>query len=121
MRVKPTSGGPSPIDPTQGAERVDGAAPVEQGGAVAGVAPTEAAAGAAPADVVSQVARRLREGEISAGEAVELLIDDAVQRQVGRVTSDREALAGELKALLRRYTESDPYLASKVRRLGQRR
>ena len=69
---------------------------------------------------MAEVARRLRAGEITAKQAVELLIDDVIARQVGRALADRQTLAAELKELLRRQMETDPYLASKVRRLGNR-
>jgi hypothetical protein len=118
MRVKAPGGGAPPIDgttPATGPTAADGVA-APQG--TEGVAPTRAAEGTTSSDPVADVARRLRSGDLTAREAVELLIDDAVARQVGRATADREALARELKDLLRRYTETDPYLASKVRRLS---
>jgi hypothetical protein len=107
-----------PVDEAGSAAPADGARSVEGGaaaGRVEGAASIEAGA-----DLVGEVARRLKGGEITAREAVELLIDDAVERQVGRVTIDRDQLADELRELLRRYTETDPYLAAKVRRLGSR-
>ncbi len=118
MRVKAPGGGAPPIDetaPATGPTAADGVAAPK---GTEGVAPARAAEGPAAGDPVADVARRLRSGDLTAREAVELLIDDAVARQVGRATADREALARELKDLLRRYTETDPYLASKVRRLS---
>ena len=70
--------------------------------------------------MIAYVAGRLRAGEMSAQQAVEMLIDDVVERQVGGVTAEHAAMATELKELLRRYSETDPYLASRVRRLGSR-
>lgn len=121
MRVKPTGGGAPPVDRSS-----EATGPTATDGIAGAAAPTEvtstAATGSASgADPVSDVARRLRDGEISPREAVELLIDDAVKRQVGQAIGSRARLAGELKDLLRRYTETDPYLASKVRRLGKSR
>ena len=124
MRVKPTGGGPPPVEqPSEstaatGATAVDGATGA---GGPSEISSTAATGSAHAADSVSEVARRLRTGEISPREAVELLIDDAVRRQVGPALGTRTRLANELKELLRRYTETDPYLASKVRRLGKTR
>lgn len=124
MRVKPPADGPPAAAPVEGAPEAaatDGVGQVAGAGSAEGaqaVQPAESARGATAADPVTEVARRLRAGEIAPREAVELLIDDAVARQVGRATADRQALAAELKELLRRYTETDPYLAAKVRRLG---
>jgi hypothetical protein len=115
MRVKPPSGGPSPVDQAREIGGPERAAPPESSGAVAPAAPTGATSGADP---VADVARRLRAGEISPREAVELLIDDAVERQVGGALADREGLAAELKDLLRRLSDSDPYLSAKVRRIS---
>jgi hypothetical protein len=123
MRIKGPSGGPPPLDEISGAAGTGRAEPlgsVDRTAATGGAQAVSATQSARPGDAVAEVARRLRAGEISPREAVELLIDDAVNRQVGRVTADRQALATELKDLLRRYTETDPYLASKVRRLGNK-
>jgi hypothetical protein len=66
---------------------------------------------------VGEVAARLRAGEISSDEAVELLIDDAIARQMGgAVPKERE---DELRQLLRNYAANDPYLAARIRRLSQ--
>jgi hypothetical protein len=118
MRVKaPTTGGAPPVDEATPADPADAAAQVGSPDGAREVGAAAKAGDAAATDPVADVARRLRSGEIDARQAVELLIDDAVGRQIGRATADREALARELKDLLRRYTETDPYLASKVRRL----
>ncbi len=121
MRIKGPGGGAPPVD--QASETTGPAAPTAPDGVAAPTGVSEVAPAAAPeaagaADPVGDVARRLRDGEISPQQAVELLIDDAVERQVGGALADRREVARELKDLLRRYTESDPYLAAKVRRLG---
>ena len=121
MRIKGTSGDVPPVDeagsaaPAEGARSVEGGAGAQRVGTVDGASSIESGG-----DLIGEVSRRLKDGEITAREAVELLIDDAVERQVGRVTTDRDKLADELRELLRRYTETDPYLAAKVRRLGSR-
>ena len=123
MRVKPPGApddGPRPITEVDGANATEATAPagaIDRAAAVGGVARTEGTRGADP---IADIARRLKAGELSPAEAVELLIDDVVARQAGAVLGDRRALADELKDLLRRQTETDPYLASRVRRLGNR-
>jgi hypothetical protein len=124
LRVKAPGDGAKPVDSTPDAPAAGATGGVAGSQGANDVAPTGAVGGAdatAPADVVGDVARRLRSGDLNPREAVELLIDDAVRRQVGKATADRESLASELKDLLRRYTETDPYLASKVRRLGNQK
>lgn len=121
MRIKgPADSAPPPVDSVGEAREATAPAPttaVQPGNAVGEIS---AAGAITPHDVIAYVANRLRGGEMTPREAVELLIDDAVQRQVGGVTAEHAALANELKELLRRYTETDPYLASRVRRLGNR-
>jgi hypothetical protein len=130
MRVKAPGGpgdGPPSIDAVAEVDRAapaEGARPadaVEKAGAIEGAAATEGAEGI---DRVDDIARRLRAGSISAAEAVELLIDDVVTRSagpaLGGVPAEREALAEELKQLLRRQAEADPFLAARVKRLGGR-
>ena len=117
MRVKAPGDGPPPlpaIDATGAAEAAARADSVAEVAPLTGVRPT----GAAEADPIVEVARRLKAGEISAADAVALLIDEVVQRQTEPLGGDRRALADELKAILREQIENDPYLASRVRRLG---
>lgn len=120
MRVKAPGApddGPPPIPEVGEAAPTGGAAPaapVERAAAV------DASAAAEAPDPIREIARRIRAGELSAGEAVELLIDEVVERRAGAVLGDRRALAEELKELLRHQVQSDPYLASRVRRLGNR-
>jgi hypothetical protein len=71
----------------------------------------------APTDPVDEVAARLRAGEISPAEALEQLIDETVRRQAGE---GGDALRERLRALLRRQAEIDPYLATRLDRLGRR-
>jgi hypothetical protein len=132
MRVKGPGDGAPPIsspDPigeadaaarTEAADAVDGVSKVDAGAPVDRAAPVAATSSAKAADPITEVARRLRAGEITAQQALDLIIDDVVERQVGRAVADRRALAAELRALLARQTEIDPYLASKMRRLGNR-
>ena len=118
MRVKGPSGAAPPIDQTSAVDAPSAAEATTATTAVVATGAATAAQATDPtADPVRDVARRLRTGELSAREAVELLIDDAVERQLGLITADRRALAQQLKEVLRRYTETDPHLASKVRRL----
>ena len=118
MRVKGPSGAAPPIDQTSAVDAPRAAEATTATTAVVATGAATAAQATDPtADPVRDVARRLRTGELSAREAVELLIDDAVERQLGLITADRRALAQQLKEVLRRYTETDPHLASKVRRL----
>jgi hypothetical protein len=72
------------------------------------------------ADQVDRVAQRLRAGEITAAAAVKLLIEDAVERQVGLAVGDREELAAALKRHLARRSATDPWLTARVRRLDRR-
>ena len=123
MRVKAPGDGPPPIpavDETAGTEAPDGIDGVERASGVARSARIAPTSQSGSIDVVAEVSRRLKAGEITASDAVELLIDDIVDRQAGAALADRRALAEELKSLLRKQTETDPYLASRVRRLGNR-
>lgn len=119
MRIKGPGDGPrppdapDPIDQAAPVDGVDEAAPAETG-AVARVGGSD---GPGAPDPVGQVAERLRAGEISSDQAVELLIDDAIARQMGgAVPADLEP---RLREVLRDYAANDPYLAAKIRRLTQ--
>ena len=71
-------------------------------------------------DLLDEVTARLRAGELTPMQAVEILIDDALQRQLGPFSQAHTALAAELKLLLLEQAQSDPYLSSKLKRLGNR-
>lgn len=114
MRIKGPGEGPRPPDAvgeTGAVDGVDEAAPAETGavGRVGGPG------GPGGADPIARVAARLRAGEITADEAVELLIDDAIGRQLGGAV--RKELEPKLREVLRDYAAHDPYLAAKIRRL----
>jgi hypothetical protein len=116
MRIKGPGDGPRPPDAVDEAAPVDGvdeAAPAETG-AVARVGGT---GGPTASDPIAQVAARLRAGEISSDEALELLIDDTIARQMGgAVPKDLEP---KLREVLRDYAANDPFLAAKIRKLTQ--
>jgi hypothetical protein len=120
MRIKgPTNGAqpPGSVEDTGAVERTDGVeelAPAEAP-IVEGTAP----AGDAMAEVVGRVAARLRSGELTVEQAVELLIDDAIERQVGRAVESAADLEPQLRDLLRSYASSDPFIAARIRRLTQ--
>jgi hypothetical protein len=114
-RVKGPGDGPSTIDPTAGVDAPEGVGEVapaatEAVGAVSATAP-------AATDAIAQVAAKLRAGEITVERAVELLIDDVIERQVGRATENAPELAQKLRELLGRFSENDPFLAARIRRL----
>ena len=68
-------------------------------------------------DPIAEVAARLRAGEITSDEAVDLLIEDAISRQLGGALP--KDLEPKLRETLRDYAAQDPYLAAKIRRLTQ--
>jgi hypothetical protein len=82
MRVKAPGDGAKPVDQTSEAPAAGAATGVgeSQGaGEIGKTAEIGATGAAAPADTVADVARRLRSGDLSPREAVEILIDDAVR------------------------------------------
>ena len=119
MRIKGPGEGPRPTDAVDEAAPVDGvdeAAPAETG-AVAHVGGTGGPTGPGGLDPIAQVAARLRAGEIGSDEALELLIDDTIARQMGgAVPKDLEP---KLREVLRDYAANDPFLAAKIRKLTQ--
>jgi len=116
MRIKGPGDGPRPTDAVDEAgevEGVDEAAPAETG-AVGRVGGTSGPGGTDP---IAEVAARLRAGEITSDQAVELLIDDAIQRQLGgAVPRDLEP---KLREVLRNFATQDPFLSAKIKRLTQ--
>jgi hypothetical protein len=75
------------------------------------------AAGSLDAGAVQALAERIRRGEISAAQAIEVLIDETVRRS-GCSGGDAEAMGAKLRALLERQAGSDPFLSKRVRRIG---
>jgi hypothetical protein len=116
MRIKGPGDGPRPPDAVDEAAAVDGvdeAAPAETGAVV-----SVGGAGATGAvDPIAEVAARLRAGEITSDQAVDLLIEDAISRQLGGALP--KDLEPKLRETLRDFAAQDPYLAAKIRRLTQ--
>ncbi len=111
-RIKGPGDGPPKVGEVDSTDGVDEIAP-SQSEPVG--APT--ATNAAPlTDPVAKITERLRAGEISVDQAVDLLIDDAVERQVG--AAGRE-VASKLRQVLRSHASSDPTLSARIRRLTQ--
>lgn len=113
-RIKGPSDGPRPVGESDAIAELGDAASVD------GVSKAEAPSSSTPSsalDPVSQVAARLRAGEIDVDQAIELLIDDAVRRQVGLATESARELEQRLRDLLRSYAAQDPFLAARIRRL----
>ncbi len=110
----------SAVEAAQGVGGVDAAARVD---AVAGAAAVDAAAAVAAAqkvaasDRVQGVIDKLRRGAMSPTQAVQELIDDVVQRSLPGASPD-SPLVKQLRALLQAYAKDDPYLASRIERLG---
>ena len=116
MRIKGPGDGvrpPDAVDEAGEVEGVDDTAPAETG-AVARVGGTGGPTGSDP---IAAVAARLRAGEISADEALELIIDDTIDRQLGGAVP--KELEPKLREVLRQYATSDPFLAAKIRKLTQ--
>jgi hypothetical protein len=118
-RIKGPSDGPPRVGTVTGSEAPSGAKEI------AGAAATGASPPAAPAiggeivagDAVARVAAGLRAGEVTVEQAVDLLIEDAITRQLGRAGEARAQVEEELRELLRTYAANDPLLAGKIRRL----
>ncbi|MDB4968166.1 MAG: hypothetical protein JWN44_3855 [Myxococcales bacterium] len=116
MRIKGPGDGPRPTDAVDEAAPIDGVdeTAAAETGAVGRVGGTGGTGGTDP---IAQVAARLRAGEITSDQAVDLLIEDAIGRQMGgAVPKDLEP---RLREVLRDYATNDPYLAAKIRRLTQ--
>ncbi len=116
MRIKGPGDGPRAPDAVDEAgeiEAPDAATPAATD-AVSSVGGTSGSGGADP---INEIAARFRSGEISTEQAVDLLIEDAIQRQLGGVVpKDVEA---RLREVLREHAANYPYLAAKIRRLTQ--
>lgn len=111
--VKPTEAA-APIASTTGVAATSATAAPQ---AAQAVHPVAAALRAVGADQVQSIADRLRRGVLSPSQAVEELIEDAVQRNLPGLGPD-SALTQELRALLVAYAKDDPYLTSRISRLG---
>ena len=118
MRIK----GPGPGDGPRPTDAVDEAAPVDgvdetaaaETGAVGRVGGTGGPTGTDP---IAQIAARLRAGELTSDQALELIIDDTIERQLGgAVPKDLEP---KLREVLRDYATNDPFLTAKIRKLTQ--
>ena len=119
MRIKGPGEGPRPTDAVDEAGELDGvdeAAPAA-GGTVAPVGATGGTGGTGGIDPIGEVAARLRAGEITSDQALELLIDDAIQRQLGGAVP--QDLEPKLREVLRRFATQDPFLSAKIKRLTQ--
>jgi hypothetical protein len=115
-RVKGPGEGPPPASPVDESREIDGVDSVAPSEVAPVSSPQRGSQSGAP-DPIAQVAARLRAGEIGVDKAVELLIDDAIHRQVGRASASGKELEKQLRELLRSYASSDPFLAAKIRRL----
>lgn len=94
--------------------KADKAAAAESASAVA-AAP--AVASTAAADAIADIAARLRSGTLTASQAVEALIQDAVAKNLPGVAPGSK-LAEQLRSLLAAYADADPYLAARIKGLG---
>jgi hypothetical protein len=115
-----SSGGKPPVSKNMDAAGKAMATPASTGLTEAPDMAQETPRGAPGGALVDEVAARLRAGELTPMQAVEILIDDALQRQLGPFSEAHTALAAELKLLLLEQAQSDPYLSSKMKRLGNR-
>jgi hypothetical protein len=122
MKIKgPTNGAP-PVDAISPSDPLEEVGEVGDAQAVGQVNGTASAHSAGGADSISRVAGQLRAGQITVDQAVGLLIEDAIERQLGSVaqgTGSKHAreLEPKLRELLRSYAETDPFLAARIRRL----
>ena len=64
--------------------------------------------------------RRSDCGVLSPAQAVEELVEDAVKKNLPGLEADSK-LSQELRSLLLAYAKDDPYLASRISRLGIQR
>jgi hypothetical protein len=107
----------APAAPVDSVAKTAAAEPVQKAAAVAAV---ERTAPAAAADRVASIAERLRRGVLTPSQAVEELVEDAVQKNLPGLAADSK-LSQELRQLLLAYAKDDPYLASRIGRLGIQR
>jgi hypothetical protein len=111
------------VAPAEAAEQVNrtegvaGTTAVQAPAAVPSVTAVSPLTPASAADRVQSIADRLRRGALTPSQAVEELIADTVQSNLPGLPSD-SPLSRELRALLSAYAADDPYLASRISRLG---
>ncbi len=124
MNIKGPHGGPrapGAVDDVTGPDGPSGPESpesIDSAKSTSNVAPVKGSAPAAISpDAIAQVAGELRSGSIGVDEAVDRLIDDAIDRQIGAATADRSDLKAKLRSVLKGITASDPLLVDKLRRL----
>ena len=76
---------------------------------------TSGATSAPAGDLLAQVSARLRAGEVTRDQAVDLLIEAVIEKKAGVAPP---ALRQRLQDALRALVAEDPLLGDKVRRLG---
>jgi hypothetical protein len=108
--------GPSPVPPRE----VEPSKPADRAagpsfGEVLGADKATGADGAAPASAVAEIGAKLKAGEITKEQAVELLIETTVRQ---RLRDAAPELAQRVREVLRRIVAEDPLLAQKVRQLS---
>ena len=101
----------SGVDATTGVDAVAAASAVDAAQAVT------ATQKVASSDRVQGVIDKLRRGTLTPAQAVQELIDDVVQRSLPGASPD-SPLVKQLRTLLQSYAQDDPYLASRIERLG---
>lgn len=97
--------------------KADKAAAAESASAVAATSAAPAVASTAAADAIADIAARLRSGTLTASQAVEALIQDAVAKNLPGAAPGSK-LAEQLRSLLAAYADADPYLAARIKGLG---
>lgn len=97
--------------------KADKAAAAESASAVTATSAAPAVASTAAADAIADIAARLRSGTLTASQAVEALIQDAVAKNLPGVAPGSK-LAEQLRSLLAAYADADPYLAARIKGLG---
>ena len=97
--------------------KADKAAAAESASAVAATSAAPAVASTPAADAIAEIAARLRNGTLTASQAVEALIQDAVAKNLPGAAPGSK-LAEQLRSLLAAYADADPYLAARIKGLG---